>query len=405
MAFKMGFTNPAANAAAKAAKQKAARNSFGRKVYNVILGALEPRLSRMEMQIRANAEAKRARDPSGIFEPLPHGIDRPHQYKRLNYFLPATASRGSIEGGVGFRVGDSVPAAQIDAYQESREHFRSVLTAYASLGVSPTFFVLTPVLNEAGEPVSNDPDQAESRFINDRSGYGVLSDEFVTDEPKYLAADLAFAQIKLAERNLKLTLAVALDFDSSDFGATILDHKHVTPERIADDMPAFSADAPVVVRLHFNGLDLGRNGAPLCLRPGDRILADSADVWRRCHDDLVGLYAEIQSRLPKIARTSTLDYVSHCKAVNKAIGAPVAINASDVERATRAVVESLSTPEFWAEVLKDIHKSTRLSLFRDDAEVGHAKLPFQFNEEQLAHLASRLDAMGYEMRIGDAGRD
>lgn len=400
MVFKMGYTNPAANTAAKAAKRKAARNSFGRKVYNVILGALEPRLSRMEMQIRANAEAKRARDPSGIFEPLPHGIDRPHQYKRLNYFLPATASRGSIQEGVGFHVGDSVPAAQIDAYQESREHFRSVLTAYASLGVSPTFFIVTPVLNEAGEPVSNDPDQAESRFISDRSGYGVLSDEFVTDEPKYLAADLAFAQIELAERNLKLALAVALDFDGSDVGATILDHKHITPEKISEDVPPFSADSQVVVRLHFNSFDFDDdNGAPLCLRPGDRILADSADVWRSCHDGLVGLYAEIRSRLPKIARTSTLDYVSNCNAVNKMMGAPVAINTSDVERATRAVVEGISTPEFWAEVLKAIHKSTRLSLFRDDAEVGHAKLPFQFNEEQLAHLAARLDAMGFEMRI------
>lgn len=401
MAFKMGYTNPAANAAVKAAKQKAARNYFGRKVYNVILGALEPRLSRMEMQIRANAEAKHARDPSGIFEPLPHGIDRPHQHKRLDYCLPATGSRGVILENIHFHVGDSVPAAQIEDYQKSRKHFSGVLKAYSALGVSPMFFIVTPVLNEAGEPISDEPDQAESRFISERSGYGVLGDEFITDDPKHLAADLAFAQIELAERNLKLVLAVELEPHGSDFGATILDHKHVTPENISEDVPPFSADAQVIVKLHFNGLDLGDDGAPLCLRPGDRVLANSADVWRNCHDELVGFYAKLRNRLPKIARAAVPEHCAHLNAFVRAHGAPPAAQAStsDMERMTRTVVAQVGTPEFWDEVLEDFHKGTRLALSRDGADVGHAELPFSFDEEQLAHLAARLDAMGYEMQI------
>lgn len=394
MVFKMGYTNPAANAAAKAAKQKAARNAFGRKILGVILGALEPRLSRMEMQIRANAEAKRARDPSGVFEPLPHGIDRPHQYKDLDYCLPATGSRGAIREHISFRVGDSVPAAQIEAYQESRKYFSGTLKAYAALGVSPMLFVVTPVLNEAGEPIGEEPSEAERRFINERSGYGVLSDEFVTDDPKHLAADLAFAQTKLAARNLKLVLAVALEPNGSDFDATVLDHKQVTPEKISADVPPFSADAQVIVKLHFNGLDLGHDGAPLCLRPGDRILADSADVWRFHHDG----FAKLRNQLPEMGRKAAANFASKENKHRQMVGAPV-LGTSDMKGASRAVVEGIQSAEFWNKVLEDIHENTRLALVRDGEDVGHAELPFRFNEEQLAHLAARLDAMGYEMRI------
>jgi hypothetical protein len=221
-----------------------------------------------------------------------------------------------------------------------------------------------------------------------------LSDEFVTDDPKHLAADLAFAQIELAERNLKLVLAVALEPNGSDFDATVLDHKQVTPEKISADVPPFSADAQVIVKLHFNGLDLGRDGAPLCLRPGDRILADSADVWRFHHDG----FAKLRNQLPEMGRKAAANFASKENKHRQMVGAPV-LGASAMKGASRAVVEGVSTSEFWAKVLEDLHESTRLALVRDGEDVGHAELPFWFNEEQLAHLAARLDAMGYEMGI------
>lgn len=236
--MKMTFVHPAqlraaaAKEKAKAARSQAvldalattAKEAIAKKAKVAVAEATANVVA--EVETKAKAAVAEAVTNATEAEKLPvFAADRGYRVKEFYYQI---FDKKRSCHAVTILTGTPIPKGTSEIYAESRREFSQALKDYREARIHPTRFAVL------------------SRETSDYEGFGYLGPDFVGDDPKYLANDLAHIDAHLHPRGFKLFLAEDFGFDN-DAGDYLLGSllEGSRPDDI--EIPPASKDIP----LHF----------------------------------------------------------------------------------------------------------------------------------------------------------